>query len=257
MLSIFQRKPLIDDNSAQWIFDTFEWALTHFDKEEFFSRARLIQPSSEFFPGRVNSVHEKAESIFEYTKNYAGLAHWPIKLQAPQEFLNMPTPFMDVQSIERNSSKDRLPMLTEQPLIFVPYGPQQTLKAEDLSASFAHVLAQHLVVQSQQLPPGGKDYAQEASEVLAVFMGFGVMFANSAYTFRGSCARCHVGGANRQASLSEDGAVFALALFCQLKGISTREATGSLKSYLKSNYKRAVKQIERNEESFAKLKQYA
>jgi len=43
--------------------------------------------------------------------------------------------------------------------------------------------------------------------------------------------------------------VFALALFCQLKGIGYKEATRHLKKHLRRSYKKAVKQIEEETES--------
>ena len=61
MLNLFRSKPLIDDDSCEWIFDTFEWALTHFDQQEFFQRSQLIQPTNDFF---VKS--------FRYKKNLDG-----------------------------------------------------------------------------------------------------------------------------------------------------------------------------------------
>lgn len=154
---------------------------------------------------------------------------------------------LGLPSIKRNSSSDQ----TEAATVFsadavlpLSYQPQQTLKPEDLSSSFAHLLAQHMVAQSQQLPPGGRDYFIEATEVVAIFMGFGVMMVNSAYAFKGGCGSCYNASANRQASLSENEVVFALAVFCQLKNIPTRQATAHLKPHLRASFKRAVKQID-------------
>ena len=84
-----------------------------------------------------------------------------------------------------------------------------------------------------------------------MFMGFGVMLANSAYTFRGSCARCYNPRANRQASLSEAESVYALALFAHRKQIPRGDVFKHLKPYLKTSYKVAVRQIERRERALA------
>ena len=32
---LFNTKPVIDENSRLWIFDTFEWAIEHFNSEVF------------------------------------------------------------------------------------------------------------------------------------------------------------------------------------------------------------------------------
>lgn len=116
--------------------------------------------------------------------------------------------------------------------------------AEDMSASYAHVIAQHLIIQSTLPPPGGMQFFAEASEVLASMMGFGVLLSNSAYTFRGGCGSCYNAMANRQPALTESDSVFVLALFCRLKGITDKEATRYLKKHLRSSYKRALRQID-------------
>ena len=253
MINLFKPQPLIEQPSADWIFDAFEWALSYFDHDEFFNRSRLIQPTNDFFAGNVNSVHDKAENIFRHTLNYTGLAHWPFQLQKPENFQANLFPKLAFISLDRDSVNRNLPVINSEAPIFISYNPQQTLKPEDLSSTFAHVMAQHLVIQSQQFPPGGADYFAEGTEVLAIFMGFGVMFANSAYTFRGGCGSCYNGQSNRQATLSEDEVIFSLALYCRLKQIPTSEATRHLKKYLKSSFKRALKQINSQTRGLEKL----
>ncbi|ROS05472.1 hypothetical protein EDC56_1002 [Sinobacterium caligoides] len=256
MFGLLKTQPLLAEQSAEWIFSTFDWALKNFDSREFFTRSRLVQPTNEFFAGRVSSVHEKAENIFQHTLRYSGLQHWPVQLQAPELFQNTPAQSLNLLQVQRDSVSAALPALHSDIPLYVSYNPQQTLKAEDMSSNYAHLLAQHLVAQSGQLPPGGKDYFLEATEVLAVFMGFGVMFANSAYTFRGGCGSCYNAAANRQATLSENEVVFSLALYCQLKEIPASEATRHLKKHLRRSYKQALKQIAGLDERFAALCSY-
>ncbi|WP_392339043.1 hypothetical protein [Moritella marina] len=246
MLNFFSSKPLIDDISCEWMFDTFEWALTHFDHQEFFQRSQLIQPTNDFFPGNIDSRHGMAETIFNHVVKYAGLSHWPLQLQAPQLFNPQPPALLDLSAVQRDSSGNHsLPALVALQPLAMTYNPQQASKPGDLASSYAHHLAQHMVAQSQQLPLGGAEDFNASTEIVAIFMGFGVMMANSAYTFRGGCGSCYNAQANRQATLSEDHVIFALALFCRLKGIATGDATRNLKGYLRRNFKQALKQIER------------
>lgn len=246
MLNFFRSKPLIDDASCEWMFDTFEWALTHFDHQEFFQRSQLIQPTNDYFPGNVDSRHGMAETIFNHVVKYAGLNHWPLQLQAPQFFTGQAPALLDLTAVQRDSSNvSSLPALIAIQPLAMTYNPQQASKPGDLASSYAHHLAQHVVAQSQQLPPGGAENFNASTEIVAIFMGFGVMMANSAYTFRGGCGSCYNAQANRQATLSEDNVIFALALFCRLKEIPTSDATRNLKGYLRRNFKLALKQIDR------------
>jgi hypothetical protein len=273
LIAKFKSKPLVDQASADFIFSTVAWILQNFDHEEFFNRTRLVAPSNEFFPGRVSSVDEKAQNIFQHTLRYAGLRHWPFELKSMieretnSECQVQPAPQAELALIHRNSFPQvsmaddgaddygmQVPVIITQQPLFVFYNPQQTLKPEDLSASYAHVIAQHLIIQSGQLPPGGNQFFAEASEVLASMMGFGVLLSNSAYTFRGGCGSCYNAMANRQPALTELDNVFTLALFCRLKGIKTKEATLHLKQYLRSSYKQALKQIDQRLEQVNDLK---
>lgn len=272
--SFLKAKPLIDQTSADFIFSTVTWVLQNFDHDEFFNRTRLVAPSNEFFPGRVSSVDEKAQNIFQHTLRYGGLRHWPFALKSLIEYeLNSecqvpPKPQGELALIYRNSFPKismaddgadtygmQVPVIISQQPLFVFYNPQQTLKPEDLSASYAHVIAQHLIIQSGKQPPGGSQFFAEASEVLASMMGFGVLLSNSAYTFRGGCGSCYNAMANRQPALTELDSVFTLALFCRLKGITTRDATMHLKKHLRSSYKQAVIQVNQRLEQVNELKQ--
>jgi len=253
MFSFLKPHPFLDPTSADWIWDSFFWAMQCFDSNEFFQRSQLIQPSNEFFPGRVDSVQAKAENIFVHTLHHSGLSHWPFELRPPEHFQQTATPLLASLPISRMSGETKLlPLVAEHP-IQLTYNPQQTLKPEDLAANFSHLLALHLITQAQQLPPGGQEFLTEAGELVAIFMGFGVLFANSAYTFRGGCGSCYNPQANRVASLSEHEAIFALAIFCDLKKIPTSDPTRYLKKHLKSAYKKALKQIKSEPEKLQRL----
>ena len=256
MLNFFKAKPLLTDDDAMWIFDTFSWAVKEFDSEEFFNRTQLIEANDKFFPGAIDSHQAIATTVFDATLKYTGLSHWPIQLVHPAVFNRLPPPLLNFDfnvGIKRNSCGEVLPSLHSGSPLVITYNINQTLKPEDLSASFAHYIAQHLVVQSQLTPIGGKQYFVHATEIIAVFMGFGILMANSAYTFRGGCGRCYNVDANRDACLSEDKIVFALALFCRVKAIPSTMVIKHLKKYLRVYFKQALKQIETYPEALQKL----
>lgn len=248
----FGSKTLIDTNHAHWLEDTFDWCLEHFDAEEF-QRCQLVQPSNEFFPGRVSSVEEKAALILEQTQGYAGLSQWPTQLQAPNQigFANA-LPQLDASLLARNSNAESsattviAPDYRPQQQLSLPilYLADQTLKPTDLAASYAHQLAQHLIQQKQILPPGGPELLSEAAEVLAVFMGFGVLLVNSAHTFRGGCGSCYNARANRSAQLSENQIIYALALFAKHKQLDDKRVLSHVKKHLHGNYRAAKRQIQ-------------
>ena len=74
-------------------------------------------------------------------------------------------------------------------------------------------------------------------------MGFGVIFANTAYQFKGGCGSCNNASLNRQAALTEPETVYALALFCVLKKEPIKQVKGHLKSHLRKDFVNAYKSI--------------
>jgi hypothetical protein len=131
----------------------------------------------------------------------------------------------------------------------IAYNPQQVNNPEGLVASFAHTLAHHLGQMAKTRPPSGPEYWPEITELLAIYLGFGLMFANSAFTFRGSCGSCYNPAANRHAALSETEATYALAIFCVLKDVSVPEVTPHLKKHLRAFFRRAVKDVQARAET--------
>jgi hypothetical protein len=240
-LSLFKQKPLLDPNTTQWITDTFAWALEHFELSVFKQDSQLILPSNKFYPGNVSSVHEMAQSVFENTLKYAGMQNWPIVLVEPQAFSQKTMPQVEL-STELRGQKAQIHVIDGQS-IEVSYNPNQINQPQDLVASFAQAFATILLIQSQKLPPGGKEFVPQSIDLIACFMGFGVMFANTAYQFKGGCGSCYNPYANRTAALSEQEVVYCLALFSLLKSISAKEVTSHLKSHLRSDFKKAIHEL--------------
>ena len=240
--NLFQSTPIIDESSKYWILDTFVWALENFDLSTFKNDTQLVLPTNDFYPGRVCSVHEMAQSVFDRTLQFAGLQHWPIVLVKPNDFVQKKIPslhFIDVKrgDLVRFSS----PVTTDQNIL-VSYNPNQVNQPQDLVASFGQAFAMIMIIQSGKNPPGGSEFVPQAVDLVACFMGFGVMLSNTAYQFKGGCGSCFNPFANRNVSLSEHDMIYCLALFCVLKSLSIKSVAIHLKSHLRSTFKRAFKE---------------
>lgn len=242
MFNLFTPKPIISEASANWIEACFAWASEYFDGERFAQQTRLIQPTNKDFPGRVDSPNAMAATVLNHVVNYSGLNHWPLRLA---HVAAEPVPMPPLLALNPNQRGATMPANTwaEDEVLPVFFHPEQCKQPGDLAATFATLVAQHMMLQARQTPPGGLEFFSNAAEVLAVFLGFGVLLANSAYNFRGSCAKCYNPMANRQAELSEAEVVYALALFVYTKKIPLHEATPHLKPHLKSLLKKAHRYI--------------
>ncbi len=243
MFNFFTPKSIVSEPSAKWIEACFAWANEHFDGQRFLHNTRLIQPTNTDFPGRVDSPAAMAQTVLSHVMNYSGVNHWPLRLaHLTAEAPSLP-PLLALNPNQRSGELVARQWAPGEELP-VYFHPEQCKQPGDLAATFATVLAQHMMIQARQTPPGGLEFFSNAAEVLAVFLGFGVLLANSAYNFRGSCAKCYNPMANRQAELSEAEVVYALALFINNKNIPLKDATPHLKPHLKSLLKKALKYIE-------------
>lgn len=255
MLGLFENKPLFDESETQWLFDSFAWSLENFDADYFFNNTVLVLPTNDFFPGRVDSQQGMAQLIFEQVKKYAGTAHWPTRVVDGSVCAISSAPKVEIKGALRGPDGIVDETVTAERSLQVPYNPQQVSNPEGMIASFAHTQAHYMGQMAKQPPPGGVDYWPHVTELLAIYLGFGLMFANSAYTFKGSCASCYNPNANRDAYLTEEQSTYALAIFATLKDIPSSRITPHLKGYLRGFYKKAVKEINRRTEDLAKLKQ--
>lgn len=255
VFGLFNKQPVIDPSSSEWIFNAYGWALQNFDADLFYSDTVLVRPTNEFFPGSVNSVHGMAESIFERVKVYAGISHWPTLVQDQSLCQLTEAQQVLIQGAMRGSKGITDESVGDSQRLVIPYNPQQINNPEGIIATYAHILSHHMGRMVKTPPPGGIDYWPQATELLAVFLGFGFMFANSAYNFRGGCSSCYNPYAQRDAYLSEAEATYALALFCMLKCIPNSDVTPHLKRHLRGIYRKSIKDISDKEQEVDRLKQ--
>ena len=241
MLSgLFDRQPLLDENYAGWIFDVYAWAMRNFDPLMFRDETLLVTPSNQHFPGRANSHEEMANMIFERVVAYAGMTHWPLKLLPPGSCLPEPGNEVHVMTGVRGS---RAVATSESSSSFsLGYDPAYLKNPEVTIALFAHGLAYYLGSSASESPPGGADNWPYVTEILAVFLGFGLMFANTALIIpRGGC--CGGPVVQRQASLSQHDITYALAIFAALKGLPQKDVVKYLKKSLRGHFKQALREV--------------
>lgn len=254
-LSLFRSKPLLDEATTQWLFDCFGWALQQFDAQVFRDESVLVLPDDRFFPGRVNSVDGMANLIFDRVKEYAGVAHWPTRLVDGRQCAALPAPKLVITGSMRGAGGVMPAEVDEAQRLQVPYDPALVNNPEAMIASLSHQLAHYLASLAQEPPPGGEQNWAQATEVLAVFLGFGVMFANSAFNVRiPRCGSCAPQPVDRQSFLSQHDITYALAIFCVLKGIPNRAVVPYLKGSLRGFYKKAVKEVSANAAGLARLR---
>jgi len=242
MLNLFSNKPLLNESTTQWLFDTYAWALNNFGSDYFHNETILVTPTNAHFPNSVNSRESLVSTVFEQVTAYAGLQNWPLKLVelTPDYDPIAPSPVV-YNGIPRGDTA-AFTLEDDSKVIEITYALEHTQNPGVLTALLSHHLASQLIRVSETPNPGTEELQGHATDLLAIFMGFGLFLANNAITVKRGCSGC---GKSMQSFgfLSEDEMTYALAIFCVLKKIPNKDVLCHLKSPLRPLFKKAVKEI--------------
>ncbi len=188
-----------------------------------------------------------AQIIFDKVKDYAALKHWPCRLSTEQSCATQPARVIISGALREINGVEPAYVAYEDRLTIL-YDPRQVRNPEAIIASFAHTLSHYLGTMAKDTPPGGEENWPHITEILSVFMGFGLMFANSAFVYRNvTCGSCQPATVNRTAYLSQYDITYALAIYCVLKDIPVRTAVANVKKTLRSYFKKAYKDVKKRQ----------
>lgn len=176
------------------------------------------------------------------------MKNWPCKLQAQD-----PDPELRIAPTVAIRKETHSPLGTfsaeNTDEIIIMYNPAIASNPTQLIATFAHELAHYLTGTCPESPPGGWKNWEFATDIAAVFMGFGVFLANSAFTFSQFSDFDSQGWpSSRSGYLTEPEFSFALAIFIKLKGIDPKTVNSHLKTNIKSFVKKALAELEECEQ---------
>jgi hypothetical protein len=243
MFGIFRSKPLLDESSTEWLFSAYAWALRNFGTKVFYEDTILVTPTDRHFPDKsLNTAEERVLAAFVRVRDYAGMQGWPFEL-APLSADMEPPPLPAISSTMPRGPQGTVSIRGAQQNIPITFDPGMIRNPNVLVATFAQQIAYHLGRSIPEDAPGGDELRGPASDLLAIFMGFGLFLANSALTVcRSGCSGCAT-SVQTLGYLTEDQFVYALAIFCVLKDIQYEEVEPHLKKNLRSFFKTAVKEI--------------
>ena len=255
MFSFLQNKPVLDEESIDWMFDCYAWALTNFDARVFKEETVLVVPSNEHFPGQEQTPLAKASLILDQVKRHARMAHWPLQLVDEENHVLAAAPKTLSHTSLRGEGAAALQLEEHgSSALTVVYQPALLENPQALIANYAQILAHYLGTTANEPPPGGVENWPHVTELLAVFLGFGLMFANTAFHARvSSCGSCQRPIAQRENYLSQYDITYALAIFSALKALPNKSVTTYLKKTLHGYYKKAVKDVASRRQDMQRL----
>lgn len=251
MLGLFKPKLPIDRDEFEWLMAGYAWLVREFGGIDGLRETALVLPTIEFFPRSGAKGHVRATELFDQVRAIAGMSDWPCDLRAGAR-----------DADPHVAHGHALRRLTEaQPLgtfgyadgrYFITYNPAEIDRPESLVATFAHELAHYLIHTASDRPPGGAELEEHATDLGAIFMGFGVFQANTAREFSQFQSAGETGWQMRSSGyLSELSRVTALAMFVLLTGADATAAERALKDYLRGPFRKALAAIAREHPDLA------
>lgn len=230
----------IDADELEWQLATFKWLTDEFGAV---GDTKLVLPTSEFFPKIDAAADRRVALLFDQVRSAAGMEQWACELVAGDA--ERPIHAGNAQLLVHHDAPPpcgtfRIEGEGDDARAIITYNPNLAGNEEALVATFAHELGHYLLCTASTPPPGGIDLLELATDLGAVYLGFGIFLANSARNFRQFQSAGEMGWASQlQGYLSEAALVTATAIFQRLAGREPAAAAPHLKPYLQKVLKAA------------------
>jgi len=257
MLKFFSRKrEILKPESIVWMIETFAWFFNKFGSDFFFSKIILVTPADCHFPDKNSNPKQLAKLVFLRVKKYAGMEKWNCKLIQQQKNPNLNVaPTIGIKNTKQNPMGTFLYKGGNRSRAIITYNPSLLNNPEALITTFAHELAHFISYKKIKTLPSGKAFQEQATDLLASFLGFGIFQSNSAFSFRQFQEVGRNGwSSNGLGYLAQNEYLYALAIFTVLKDIQPSEVEQHLKKTLIKFYRKAVKDFAKNSEAISYLK---
>lgn len=240
----FGPKPLIEEDEFEWQLATLKWLMERFGGSDFISDTASFVPDESLFPVSSPTRSGRASEYFDLVRRMAGMENWPCRLEAGDE--DVPQQIAPGIAMVRETPAQPLGTFSvetagDNAQCVIRYHPALVDDPAALIATFAHELSHYLIHDRAEPPPGGWELDELATDLTAVYLGFGIFMANNAKHFEGFSSFDQMGWQSRRTGyLSEAALVTALAVRERLGGRDPLQSAGPhLKSYLQADLKKA------------------
>lgn len=240
---MFNRR-LVEKEIEDWIIESWRRLHGRLGPERSIVLASIALPKPGVFGAPADCDEATGSMIFETVKHLAGLESWPVELESFESL--QPDQVSEYVFLSPEQSQPAgLFTSGESNVPIIRYDIGQVRRPMDLVATFAHELAHYLLLATGLDTGEMGEEAELLTDLGAVYMGFGVFQANSAFEFSGHQGFTGTGWASRrQGYLSENSLLLATALFVRITGTDPDEVEPYLKDRLRKNWKKAIRQID-------------
>jgi hypothetical protein len=225
-MALFGPRTFLDPEDEAWQIDTWQWFVRQLGPVP-----GLVTPTRAFFPPTTETGAARVEHIFRYIKQHADMDHLHCRLVAQPRSASLRVG--DVAALKPVEHAPAGTFAVEGNEAVVSYDPAHADDPLALTAVLIHELAHYRLAHMRHEPPGGEELHEYTTDLLTVYLGFGIFSANSAFNFSQHQDVMSQGWRHsRLGYLGERGFVFALAIFLELRKQPSDDVRPFLKHHL-------------------------
>jgi hypothetical protein len=254
-MRLFRRKPILDADTAEWHLGNFAWLVESFHNRRDFAQTRLILPGPGFFLTDGETGHALAERLFEQVKTYCGFAQSNLTL-VPNDGAPQQADAPVFGGVVHGKHAIGTYGAGDGNMAEISYAPNLLVDPLALIATYAHELGHHLLAGGTLHPsPADDDEIEPLTDLTAVYLGFGVFLANSAFSFGQFNDGMMQGWRTaRHGYLPERDLVFATAIFLAVRQLDPAPAIQYLKPHLGDLLRKALRDLDDHEDRIAVIR---
>jgi hypothetical protein len=238
-MGIFSTRPPVSSEEYDWLVACFAWLRLVLDDTDI--RPELVLPDH---PALLSA--RTGPELFDAVRDLMDMSEWPCRLVKVDDDFDPGD-----ARIQQEGTSACGTFSVEDGEAVIRYSSAMLRDPDALAATFAHELCHYLLVEAGD-PPGGPDLMEHSTDCAAAYLGFGVLLANSARNFEQWTDGEWQGWRSHTAGyLSEQALVTATAMFAHLHGLDARAIEGGLKTYLRSDLRKAAKAVAKDSPNFA------
>jgi hypothetical protein len=245
----FRRKPLLEPEMMDWMFEQAGWLLTDHSHRPAFAKAQLLPLSEKVFPSEGARGHALAEHMLAHVLRYAGAPRLRVELVARNESARYRQSGMSLP-VQPKSTAAGTYWRSEQGGR-ISYDAALLSIPADLIAVLAHEVA-HAILDfaARRAPPGDPAFEEMRTDFTAVFLGFGLYLAQFRADQRiGSPEAAHEWKKLFMYYMNLREICFATALFCMVRDVDPkpvlRRAPGAAAPHLKRAFADLAREADR------------
>ncbi|MBL4538147.1 MAG: hypothetical protein JKP96_05705 [Oceanicaulis sp.] len=236
----------VEDHIADWVETNFARILKGFSSDKAVRDTMLVTPRNGGFLVDEQTDEARAQQLFIRTAEYCGVRDWPIRLEGVDDTHQL----QQVSALHfLESDKSASGTFQVQPdEMVITYALSDVSAPVHLIATFAHEIAHAVLAGHEVEREVPEEEVELLTDLMAVYLGFGVFLANSAFHFQQYSDSGYSGWqSSRRGYLTQETLTYATALFCEIRQADHDIAKASLKPHLGKVFDKACKQIARRQ----------